>query len=98
MCAHSQVHNRVFRPYVDGVSAATLAPTRGAGAIAVQGGGCMGDAAVMTPQAGLDERLESHGVDRRTFLKFCSTMAAVLALPPSFAKEIATKLQAVAKP
>jgi hydrogenase small subunit len=46
----------------------------------------------------LPDRLERAGVDRRTFLKFCGTLAAVLALPPSFARNIARALETVKKP
>ncbi len=37
--------------------------------------------------------LAQRGVSRRRFLKYCATMAGVLALPPRFALEIASGLQ-----
>ncbi len=40
----------------------------------------------------LQKLLVERGVSRRTFLKFCSGMAAVLALPPSFGPRIARAL------
>lgn len=40
----------------------------------------------------LGEKLARQGVSRRTFLKFCASMASVMALPPSMAAEMAEKL------
>lgn len=42
--------------------------------------------------------LEQRGIPRRRFLKFCSAMAAALALPPRYAAEIAKKLETVRRP
>ncbi|MGE3074402.1 MAG: hydrogenase small subunit [Dehalococcoidia bacterium] len=41
----------------------------------------------------LSVELERRGVSRRSFLKFCATMAGVLALPPRYAHLIAASLQ-----
>ncbi|MDX1691600.1 MAG: hydrogenase small subunit [Acidimicrobiia bacterium] len=49
-------------------------------------------------EATVADRLSTIGIERRTFLKFCSTLAAVLALPPAFARDIAHALQTVRKP
>jgi hydrogenase small subunit len=38
--------------------------------------------------------LARHGVSRREFLKFCSTMTAMLALPPSMAESMAAAISA----
>lgn len=46
----------------------------------------------------LPERLERAGIDRRSFLKYCGTLAAVLALPDTYARNIANALQTVKKP
>lgn len=46
----------------------------------------------------VEDRLGAIGVDRRTFLKFCATLAGVLALPPAYARNIAQALQTVRKP
>lgn len=46
----------------------------------------------------LPDRLERAGIDRRTFLKYCGTLAAVLALPDTYARNIAEALQSVKKP
>ena len=46
----------------------------------------------------LPERLIRAGIDRRTFLKYCGTLAAVLALPDTYARNIAQALQSVKKP
>ncbi len=42
--------------------------------------------------------LETRGVTRRDFLKFCSMMAAVLSLPPAFATRIAEALEKAQRP
>ena len=39
--------------------------------------------------------LQRHGVSRRTFLKFCTSMASVMALTPAAAAEMAEKLSRV---
>jgi hydrogenase small subunit len=41
----------------------------------------------------LPQALQNHGVSRRQFLKFCTTMAGVLALPHAFGTRIAEALQ-----
>jgi len=46
----------------------------------------------------LDARLALAGVDRRAFLKFCSAVTAVLALPPRFTPQVATALSQVRRP
>jgi hydrogenase small subunit len=47
---------------------------------------------------GLMELLEQRGVSRRQFLKFCTAMAATLALPASQVPAIATALESVRRP
>jgi hydrogenase small subunit len=47
---------------------------------------------------GLFDRLAQRGVSRREFMKFCTTMAATLALPASFATTIAEALVKHQKP
>ena len=44
------------------------------------------------------ELLRERGVSRRDFLKFCSTLTAALALPPSFAPSVARALDEVKRP
>ena len=44
------------------------------------------------------ECLEKRGVSRRDFMKFCTTMAAALALPSGFAAQIAEALEKAKKP
>ncbi len=39
--------------------------------------------------------LQRHGISRRTFLKFCTSMASAMALTPAAAAEMAEKLAAV---
>ncbi|GAM08728.1 quinone-reactive Ni/Fe-hydrogenase small chain [Geobacter sp. OR-1] len=46
----------------------------------------------------VSELLEQRGVSRRDFMKFCSTMAAALALPPAFGPKIAQALDEVKRP
>lgn len=46
----------------------------------------------------LFESLAKRGVDRRDFMKFCSTMAATLALPATFGTKIAEALDVQKKP
>jgi len=46
----------------------------------------------------LPDRLARAGIERRTFLKYCGTLAAVLALPDTYARNIAQALQSVKKP
>jgi hydrogenase small subunit len=40
----------------------------------------------------LETELQKHGISRRTFLKFCTTMASAMALSPAAAAEMANKL------
>jgi hydrogenase small subunit len=42
--------------------------------------------------------LKARGVSRRRFMEFCATMAATLALPPSYAARVAEALGKVKKP
>ncbi len=44
------------------------------------------------------ERLQKRGVSRRDFMKFCTAMAAVLALPETFAGKIAEAIEKAKKP
>jgi hydrogenase small subunit len=46
----------------------------------------------------LFERLIARGVSRRDFMKFCGSMAAILALPGTFAGKIAEALEKAMKP
>jgi hydrogenase small subunit len=46
----------------------------------------------------LDNYLESYGVSRRSFLTFCSTMAATLALPAGFAEKVAAAVASDNRP
>lgn len=46
----------------------------------------------------IKERLEKSGVSRRDFIKFCTTMAATLALPSGFVTKIAEALEKTKKP
>lgn len=56
----------------------------------------------MAPLAGLGEglvdRLARHGIDRRSFFKYCARITAVLALPPRFTSQIAQTLESLDKP
>ena len=45
-----------------------------------------------------EEYLESRGVDRRSFLKWCTAVTATLALPPAFAKKVAAAVAADNRP
>jgi len=49
-------------------------------------------------QGRLIEHLARQGISRRTFLKYCTTMASLLALPPTAARAMAEALQRAAKP
>ena len=42
----------------------------------------------------LGEKLAQQGISRRTFLKFCASMASLMAMPPTMAAEMAEKLAA----
>ena len=44
------------------------------------------------------QSLVKRGVSRRDFMKFCTTMAAMLALPASYATKIAEALEKAQKP
>ncbi len=44
------------------------------------------------------QKWEARGIDRRDFLKFCTTMAATMALPIGFAPKIAAALEADNRP
>jgi hydrogenase small subunit len=48
--------------------------------------------------SGIMERLARRGISRRAFMKYCSGLAAVLALPPRFAHQIAQALTSTEKP
>lgn len=48
--------------------------------------------------SGIAEKLRKSGVSRRDFIKFCTTMAATLALPSGFAMKIAEALEKAKKP
>ncbi|MDH3513979.1 MAG: hydrogenase small subunit [Gammaproteobacteria bacterium] len=49
----------------------------------------------MTDNMTLGERLARQGISRRTFLKFCASMASLMAMPPSMAAEMAEKLAGI---
>jgi len=49
----------------------------------------------MSDDKTLAETLARQGVSRRTFLKFCATMASLMAMPPTMAAEMAEKLAKV---
>jgi len=44
------------------------------------------------------EALHSHGVSRRSFMKFCATLASVMALPPAMIPSIAKALEKTRRP
>jgi hydrogenase small subunit len=52
----------------------------------------------MPLEHGIARALEDRGIPRRRFLKFCSLMAATLALPPKYAAQIATALEKTRRP
>jgi hydrogenase small subunit len=43
-------------------------------------------------------RLQQQGISRRTFLKFCTALTSAMALPPTFAAEMADKLAKTERP
>ncbi len=45
-----------------------------------------------------EKYLESRGVDRRSFLKWCTAVTATLALPPAFARKVAAAVAADNRP
>jgi hydrogenase small subunit len=49
----------------------------------------------MSDDQTLAETLARRGVSRRTFLKFCATMASLMAMPPAMAAQMAEKLAKV---
>src|SRR5450755_742157 len=49
-------------------------------------------------QPTIGEMLERHGVSRRTFIKYCTAMASVLALPPLAGRAMAQQLRAARRP
>lgn len=49
----------------------------------------------MSDNKTLAETLAQRGVSRRSFLKFCATMATLMAMPPTMAAEMAEKLARV---
>lgn len=49
-------------------------------------------------EAGLEAYLESRGVSRRSFLRYCTSVTAALALPASFAEKVAAALAADNRP
>ena len=57
-----------------------------------------------TPEPGtpkkstLGDALHSHGVSRRSFMKYCATMASMMALPPSMIPSIAMALENAKRP
>lgn len=51
-----------------------------------------------TSMATLGGQLSLHGIDRRKFLQYTTTLTAMLALPPAFAPQVAAALSAVDKP
>ncbi len=53
---------------------------------------------VSEKEGDLFQRLMARGVSRRDFMKFCASMAAVLALPDTFAGRIAEALEKAKKP
>jgi hydrogenase small subunit len=52
----------------------------------------------MTEQGWLERELKAHGVSRREFVKFCATMAAILALPQTVAENLAEAIEKADKP
>lgn len=54
--------------------------------------------ALLTAERALGGELESRGITRRTFLAFCGTLTATLALPSVYSERIAQALQAADKP
>jgi len=54
---------------------------------------------VEAPEKGtLGEALRSHGVSRRSFMKYCATTASMMALPPSMIPSIAKALEKARRP
>jgi hydrogenase small subunit len=49
-------------------------------------------------QPTIGEMLDRHGVSRRAFIKYCTTMASVLALPPLAGRAMAQQLRAAQRP
>ena len=57
-----------------------------------------GRTSLLEEYASLDEILKQKGIPRRDFMKFCTAMAGVLALPATFAPRIAQALDEVKRP
>jgi len=51
-----------------------------------------------TPDVDLRSALEARGISRRQFVKFCSTMVATLALPPSYLRAVVKALDQTTRP
>jgi hydrogenase small subunit len=49
-------------------------------------------------KATIGETLEAHGVSRRTFIKYCTAMASLLALPPLAGRALAEQLRNARRP
>lgn len=49
-------------------------------------------------ESSVGEMLERHGVSRRTFIKYCTAMASMLALPPLAGRVMAEQLRAAPRP
>jgi len=54
--------------------------------------------AMETRERALGDRLAQFGINRRTFLKYCATLTAMLALPARFTERVARALESVEKP
>jgi hydrogenase small subunit len=52
----------------------------------------------MANRGWLTRELKAHGVSRREFVKFCASMAAILALPPPVAAKLAETIEKAEKP
>ena len=52
----------------------------------------------MPTEPTLEERLKQQGISRRGFLKFCTAMASLMALPPTMATAIAEALAKAKRP
>ncbi|MBV8571167.1 MAG: hydrogenase small subunit [Acidobacteriaceae bacterium] len=58
----------------------------------------MSDVCLPEDKLSLKDSLTVRGINRRKFLKFCSTMVATLALPPKYVAQVATALSNVKRP
>jgi len=52
----------------------------------------------MSDKLSLPAILEAHGISRREFLKFCGSLAALMALPPGMAPSVAAALDKAQRP